>query len=137
MNYILHYDYAALAIMVFTLYFLLSRKDMSRRDNRVLLILTLMNLFSAIADITAIKVQSDVPRFGLGPGKFWNTAYLLVHTQMGLVLIFYIIELLGIRAELGGAGRHAALHFLGLPLPGSYLFHKVSHLLFHCFFSLM
>ena len=97
MNYILHYDYSALGIMVFTLYYLIMRKDLKRRDNKVLLVLTLMNIFSAIADIVAIKVQSDIPRFGTGPGTFWNMAYLIVHTQMGLVLVIYVIELLGIR----------------------------------------
>ncbi|MBR0172418.1 MAG: response regulator [Lachnospiraceae bacterium] len=102
MNYIMEYDYAAIGIMLFTLFFLFTRNDLKRTENRILAVLCFMNLFSIFADITAYNVQSqeNIARWGTGPGTFWNTFYLVLHTQMTLVLILYIVGILGIRKRI-------------------------------------
>ena len=100
MNYILHYNVAAIGIMLLTIYILVTRKDFKRADNRILLILCVLHLFSVVVEIIAVKVQSDIPRWGLGPASFFNHVFLFVHTQMTLVLIVYIVTLLGVGKKL-------------------------------------
>ena len=100
MNYILHYNIAAIGIMLLTIYILVTRKDVKRADNRILLLLCILHLFSVVVEIIAVRVQSDIPRWGLGAASFFNHVFLLVHTQMTLVLIIYIVTLLGVGKKL-------------------------------------
>ena len=100
MNYIIHYEYAATGIILFTVFFLITRKDLKKAENRILLLLSVLNLVSAIADIIAYTVQMDIPRFGIPAATFWNELHLIIHTQMGFFLVIYILELLGIRKKL-------------------------------------
>ncbi|MBQ6733869.1 MAG: response regulator [Lachnospiraceae bacterium] len=100
MNYIMHYNIAAIGIMLLTIYILVARKDLKRSDNRILLILCIMHIISAIAETIAILMERDIPRLGLFPAKLFNYVFLFVHTQMMLVLIVYIVSLLGVREKL-------------------------------------
>ncbi|MBQ9513151.1 MAG: response regulator [Lachnospiraceae bacterium] len=100
MQYIIHYDIASIAVILFTVFFLLTRKDMKRIDNRIFLLLCAMNIVSAVTDILAIHVQMNFDRHALWEGVLWNEIYLIVHTQMTFVLAIYIITLLGIQDRL-------------------------------------
>ena len=56
MNYILHYNIAAIGIMLLTIYILVTRKDVNRSDNRLLLVLCVMHMISAVSETIAIRM---------------------------------------------------------------------------------
>ena len=100
MNYIIYFEYAAISIILFTLFFLVTQKDLAKRENKILLALCVINLFAAVADILAYHIQMDIPRYGVRLATFLNELHLIPHTQMAFILIWYIIEMLGIRNKL-------------------------------------
>ena len=102
MEFITHYDYAAIGIIAFTLFFLVTRKSLKKKENKILVGLMIMNLLSLAGDIVAVYVQADMPRYGRGWGYFWNYLYLFTHTQMSFVFLLYLVYLLGIQDKMKG-----------------------------------
>lgn len=96
MEYNLYFDYAAIGILLFCLYFLITRKDMRNKENKVLTVLVGMSMVALIGDIVAVYVQNDFAHHSIAEGYFWNYWYLIAHTMSPMVLIVYIVFLLGI-----------------------------------------
>ena len=100
MEYNLYFDYAAIGIMLFCMYFLITRKDLKKTDNKYLIVIVLLSLIALVGDIVAVYVQNDFAHHSLAEGYFWNYWYLIAHTMEPLFVILYLVHLLDVRDKI-------------------------------------
>ena len=100
MEYNLNFDYAAIGIMLFCMYFLITRKDMKKTDNKYLIVIVILCLIALVGDIVAVYVQNDFAHHSIAEGYFWNYWYLIAHTMEPLFVILYLVHLLDVRDKI-------------------------------------
>ena len=95
MQYNVHYDIGAIFVCLFAIYCIISKKSLVRRQNCVLLALTIITLLCAAFDLLAVYgLRGDSP-MPYTLCYLFNLLYFLFHNLAGLVALLYLGHLTG------------------------------------------
>ena len=97
MRYIIHYDIAAIVMLLFILFLIYTRKGMNKSSNWVFCFVVIAELFCAVTDIISSYYISFPDRISDWGRDFWCYFFLGVHNVVPLLLVIYIICLTGIQ----------------------------------------
>ena len=97
MRYIIHYDIAAIVMLLFILFLILTRKGMNKVSNWVFSFVVLAELLCAVTDIISSYYISFPDRITSWGRDFWCYFYLGVHNVVPMLLVCYVICLTGIQ----------------------------------------
>lgn len=95
MIYNVHYDVSAMAISLFGMIFILAKKGLHKRQNKILMGLLTSCFFAAFFDITSSLGNSYITHWSFFWRDFHNYAYLLLHNVMPYLVSCYIVALTG------------------------------------------
>lgn len=93
MIYNIHYDVCAVLIYAFTLYCILIKKDIQKRQNKVFIVIIVSGLITTAFDILSAIADAQVMR---DPSKMafsyvMNYGYLLTHNVMPFLFVVYVL----------------------------------------------
>ena len=119
MIYNVSFDICAVIISIFSLYLILSKKDMRRSSNRLLMYIIIAELISAIFDIWSSVANSYVTDYSYFFRDILNYIFLFTHTSTSCLFAWYMITLLGLghRIKKGLLAVFLLPEFLGVVLP--------------------
>lgn len=103
MIYNVSFDICAAIISAFSLYLILSKKDMRSSSNRLLMYIIIAELVSAIFDIWSSVANSYVMDYSYFFRDILNYIFLFTHTSTACLFAWYMIMLLGLRHRIGKA----------------------------------
>ncbi len=126
------FDLASVVILVFILYWLLAKRGIQRKGNRIFLCMVVTALLSVIADMVPWMVG---PPDGIGDDLFWldfsHFWYLFLHSNLlPVILVYYIIYVVGLDYRL------REYHFAMIAIPAVFgtlvlLFNFFTHKMFY------
>lgn len=111
MIYNVHYDVSAMAISLFGILFVLVKKGIKKRQNKILLALLVVCFFASFFDVTSSIGNSHIANWSFFWRDFHNYSYLLLHNVMPFLVSLYVVALTGINF---GRRRNAFLHRLNV-----------------------
>lgn len=95
MIYNVHYDVSAMAIALFGILFVWTKKGLHKRQNKILMGLLVSCFFAAFFDITSSIGNSHITNWSFFWRDFHNYAYLTLHNVMPYLVSCYIVALTG------------------------------------------
>ena len=97
MIYNVHYDVSAMLIAFFSIVFVIAKKGMGKRQNKILFLLLVTAFFAAFFDIVSSVANSYVDRYSFFFRDVTNYAYLFTHSMMAFMVSSYAVSLTGLR----------------------------------------
>ena len=91
MNYIIHYDIAAVAIAVVTMGFFLYKRNIQSLHTRVFGVLVILGLFTSVCDVISVYFINNVEKLSLFGQYFINEMYLITFNAIPVVYFFYLL----------------------------------------------
>ena len=96
MIYNISFDICAAIIIVFALFTLLSKKDLHKTSNKMLLLIIITSLVACVFDIWSSVGNSYIERYSYFSRDVLNGIFLFVYVSTACLFAWYIITLLGI-----------------------------------------
>ncbi|MDL2253595.1 LuxR C-terminal-related transcriptional regulator [Ruminococcaceae bacterium OttesenSCG-928-I18] len=97
MIYNVSFDICAAIICVFSLFLMISKKDLHRESNRLLLLIIVAALVASIFDIWSSVGNSYVEQYSFFSRDVLNFVFLLVYVSTSCLFAWYMIVLLGLK----------------------------------------
>lgn len=125
MIYNIHYDVSAMVVSLLSIIFVITKKGMYRRQNKILFSILIVGFFAALFDITSSIGNSYIVEWSYPVRDFHNYAYLLLHNAMPCMVCWYIVNLTGVRFQRGNLKRWMTFFLMPLFLMILLLFSNV------------
>lgn len=100
MIYNISFDICAAIICVFSLFMMISKKDLHRESNRLLLLIIVAALVASIFDIWSSVGNSYVKQYSYFSRDVLNFVFLLVYVSTSCLFAWYMIVLLGLKSRM-------------------------------------
>lgn len=100
MRYVIHYDIAAIVMLLLVLFLIYTRKGLNRASNFLFGFVVITELFCAVTDIISAYYISFPDRTTPWGLHFWSYFFLSAHNIVPLMLLFYVVCLTGIQKRL-------------------------------------
>lgn len=100
MIYNVSFDICAVIICVFSLFIMISKKDLHKESNRLLLLIIVAALVASIFDIWSSVGNSYVNEYSHFSRDVLNFVFLLVYVSTSCLFAWYMIVLLGLRRRM-------------------------------------
>ena len=94
------YCYCGLSVIVLSYWFLLTRKDMRRRNGRLFLYVLIMETLSCVSDLFCGIVESDPSAYSISLRGMVHGAYLITHCLVAPCMAWYFINFTGLSHKL-------------------------------------
>ncbi len=96
MEYIIHFNIAALFVTVFITVFLFFKKDRSKPSNKILLALFISHFLAVIFGIGSPITNNNIHLYSFGFRDLWNYGFLVSHNTTAFLFTLYVIYFLGV-----------------------------------------
>ena len=96
MIYNVHYDVCAMVISLFATVFIIFKKGIGKKQNKILLVLFAVLFLTAFFDIFSSVANSYVEKYSYGVRDILNYAYLALQNSMPYIFFRYVISLTGL-----------------------------------------
>ena len=96
MIYNISFDICAIVITVFSLFILLSKKDLHKASNRLLLLIIVTSLVACIFDIWSSVGNSYIEQYSYVSRDILNGVFLFVYVSTACLFAWYMVTLLGL-----------------------------------------
>lgn len=115
MIYNIHYDVCAIAISLFSIGFALVKKGFRQRQNKILVALFVVTLFTAFFDIISAVANSYVEQWSEGARYALNYIYLGLQNIMPYLVCCYVACVIGLTYRLGRRKETRFFALLSIP----------------------
>ena len=100
MIYNVSFDICAAIICAFSLFIMISKKDLHRESNRLLLLIIVFALIASVFDIWSSVGNSYVEQYSHFSRDVLNFIFLLVYVSTSCLFAWYMIVLLGLKSRM-------------------------------------